>query len=456
VPEEFSWDQSLIHRIRDQVDYIVEAFAEQGITDTFGQRRSVTVKVVDARDGGIEYMYAEGQLLARDEYLQAVLDIVRGQLDRDGDRSRSADRPSDRELFVLERVVPGVTLVTLLPQGTQQAPPPVLPIIEQADQILGPGNVTPDHVLTVTPAGPCPATEPEPAYFGTEPYPSVCHENSGAGIVVFVADTGLLEHAEHHHPWLRGVRRALNPDGSVQPPDPDRTPDGKWIPPYCGHGTFVAGEVRCLAPQADVIVANIFAVAGSTLEHDLVQQLDQALSLGVDVFNLSIACGTRDQLTSLGFDGFQQRLNQYKGVVCIVAAGNNASKVPTYPAALAGMVSVGALGADWRGRARFSNYGGWVDVYAPGRDLVNAFASGTYVCHDAPYVDDKRHFHGMAKWSGTSFSTPLVTGMVAARMSRTGETGPEAAAALLNEARAQAIPGVGAVLLPPGGPIGPV
>jgi Subtilase family len=425
VTESGSWRDELEPSVADDVTLIVEAFAAP-------ENGGIDIGVVTAPDGGLGYMFAIGQLLVRDQHVARVLEIL-GQPAETDLRDNEPDR--------LQRVVPGVQLVTLgrTPDGLEHFVPDAIDLV---DRELGLGAATPNHVLTVSPtSGGCPATEPQPVYSGIEPYPSVCHGNGGDGVLIYMADTGLLAHPASGHPWLRGVR-----EGDAADLDPGNGQDP--IPPYTAHGTFVAGVARCVAPAAEIIVTNAFAVAGSTLESDLVPRLVSALGLGVDIFHLTIAAPTRSDLPLISFEGWLSLLRQYKGVVVVVAAGNSGSRRPSWPAAFSEVVSVGALAADWCSRASFSNHGGWVDVYAPGRDLINAYATGTYVCHVQPYAGQERQFYGMAKWSGTSFSTPIVTGLIAARMSRTGENGQQAAAALLAEARAQAIPGVGPILLP--------
>lgn len=458
-----SWAVGLEPKIRDQAMYIVDKFNQKGAADAVGEgslknaNGGITIGV-EPSGAGVSYMYAEGQILVLERYLERVMDILR---ETKPTFDEIADAPEGGAK--VEPVIDGVVILRLR-QDLE-----VKDALNRVDRVLGPGYATPNHVITVAgEGGPCPATDPEEVYDGTEPYPAVAPGCAGAGIRIYVADTGLLWYTGDKlvtqapnplhpqpqqavtnegspHPWLKGVRGILDNQEDLANAQANNP---QTVLPYEGHGTFVAGVIRCMAPKSEIYVANAFKVAGSTLETHLARHLDAALAHGYDLFHLSITAPTRKDLPLITFEGWLRRLRTYKGVGCIVAAGNSGYALPTWPAAFPQAVSVGALAADWRSRASFSNHGPWVDVYAPGRDLVNAFAIGNYTCYMAPYTGQPRTFYGMAKWSGTSFSTPIVTGLIAARMSRTGENGTEAAAALLAEARERAIGGVGPIALP--------
>jgi len=313
----------------------------------------------------------------------------------------------------------------------------VLRLLDDIDAELGPGIATPDHVLTAAQhMTPCSATEPQQVYPTAGPYPAVCRDG-GARVRIFQADTGLVAGAAETFPWLAGVHG-----------DPDPRESNGTILPYGGHGTFVAGVLRCMAPQAHVHVENIFDTAGSACESEVAMRLNAAFGFGFEIVHITASCHTRKNIPPVALEAWLERLRPYKGVICVAEAGNNHTKRPAWPGAFRDVLSVGALATDWRHRADFSNYGGWVDVYAPGEKLINAIGSGTYTCQIPPDVDQVRTFSGLAQWSGTSFSAPIVTGLIAARMARRGESAREAADALLAKARAQTIPGVGPVLLP--------
>lgn len=431
MARENSWYQGLSDRVASEADFIVREFRGRGIE--IGGVPDITAGEAVNDEGsakypqGIGFMYAEDQFLAREKYTRQIQAVAR----RRGVRAVTG-----------KRVIGDIVLVKLAPDNdgeNDERQSLVLDILSDIDKTLGAGIATPDHLVTVAgELSPCPATEPQEVYGPVAPYPAVCPGDGGTGVRIFIGDTGMLPGSAESHAWLNGV---LGQDDT-------RTETNGTLKHYAGHGTFVAGVVRCMAPKAEIYVANIFDTAGSALESEFVPKLNAAFSFSFEILHLTIASPTRNNRPLIALDAWLELLRPYKGVVCVVAAGNNGNRRPCWPAALPGVISVGALASDWRSRAYFSNYGGWVDVYAPGQNLVNAFGTGDYTCQIAPYTGEHRKFWGMAQWSGTSFSTPIVTGLIAARMSERGENAREAAAALLAKARAQAIPGLGAVLLP--------
>ncbi|MFC9691158.1 S8 family serine peptidase [Kribbella sp. NPDC056951] len=388
-----------------------------------GFGKAVEVYPAKWQETGADYLYRAGVVLVRDEDVERVIRLFEGGTTGEGG-------------------IAGVTRLILpsrVPPGAPEDRSPTQRFLKYADLRLGRGVVTPEHLFYVVPSvSPCPATEPEEVDPKTLPSPFIDDKTTtGKGVKVVVLDVGWSDAPAAD--WLDGVTG--EPEDAFDP--------AGLIKPYAGHGTFIAGVLRSMARETEVVVQSYFTTAGAIWEFDLAAALDEVLDLAPDIISLSAGTRTRFDLPPLGLDVFiETRLNRVNGLVLVAAAGNESTRDYFWPAAFPETVGVGALAETGTERAWFSNFGGWVDVYAPGENLINAFLTGEYHCTEPPHTGEVRKFDGMARWSGTSFATPLVAGLIAGRMSRTGENALQAADGLLAFALGQVVPGVGPVLKP--------
>lgn len=325
--------------------------------------------------------------------------------------------------------------------------------LDELDRDLGRGVAVPDHLVHVAFGWPkiCPATEPAETGL-PKPWPPVNRdETAGQGVSVVVVDSGWHAPAGAQ-PWLRNVTGMDEPQGV-------KDARGR-IRPYAGHGTFVAGVIRAMAPACKVYVLSLHVNpdvhGGGVREHELVERLDRALRHRPKPHLINLSAGTRtryNQPPRAFRDWWRDVRTTHPDLVLVAAAGNDSSPEDFWPASFDWAVGVGALDRDGR-RSSFSNYGPSVDVYALGRNLVNAFPSGTYIGHEPPIQGDERRFTKMlARWSGTSFSAPVITGLIAAEMSKTRPLtpAPQARDAVLRRGVLRPAPGAHRVpvLMPP-------
>lgn len=221
-----------------------------------------------------------------------------------------------------------------------------------------------------------------------------------------------------------------------------------------GHGTFVTGIVAGtwnnnvgiagINPDAKIMVLKGLNSFGNTRASYLARAITYAADNGARVINLSVG---GPGLTRVETEAVRYAAG--KGVLIVVAAGNEGKLVDDF--GIAGMeevITVGAAGLDDL-RAPFSNYGRAIDLLAPGSDILSLRARRTDTLRDIPgadydaggaYVgDDKRYYRA----SGTSFSAPIVTGVASLLLSRNPSlTAAQLRNILTSSARDVGAPGV--------------
>lgn len=236
--------------------------------------------------------------------------------------------------------------------------------------------------------------------------PTAWDRTRGNGIRVAVLDTGV----QYDHPDLSGkVVKGYN------------YVERNWDPyDYNGHGTHCAGVVAAatnngmgiagMAPGAHIYAVKVLDNRGSGSLANIANGIIHAADNGSKVISLSLG-GTSGSTTLENAVNYAWN----KGAVVVAAAGNAGNTVRNYPAAYSNAIAVAATDQNDR-KASFSTYGSWVDVAAPGVDILSTYPNNRLV-----YLN------------GTSMATPHVAGQ-AALLAAQGRSNSNIRAAIQNTA----------------------
>lgn len=188
-------------------------------------------------------------------------------------------------------------------------------------------------------------------------------------------------------------------------------PDAAGNGPMSLHGTHVASllfgqpgsPITGIAPQCRGLIVPVFRdnQEGRLSQLDLARAIEQAVAEGAHIINVS---GGQRSPTDEADSMLERALTLCKNnnVLVVAATGNDGCECLHVPAAVSSVLAVGAIGPDgepleisnW-GQAYRSN-----GVLAPGQDIVGAAPGG-----------------GTASMTGSSFATPVVSGIAALLLS---------------------------------------
>ncbi|MFN6484395.1 MULTISPECIES: S8 family peptidase [unclassified Nostoc] len=239
---------------------------------------------------------------------------------------------------------------------------------------------------------------------------------TGKGVVVAVLDTGV----DHNHEdlsnniWTNSKEipgNGIDDDGNGYVDDNygwNFADNNNNTLDQNGHGTHVSGTiagennnygVTGIAYDAKIMPVKVLNDSGSGSYNSIAKGIHYAVDNGANVINLSLGGGSSNRTLESAIDYASS-----KGVIVVMAAGNDGDDLPGYPARYAykSGIAVGAVDKN-NNMPDFSNRSGTNEisyVTAPGVKIYSSVPNNQY-----------------ATYSGTSMATPHVAGVVALMLS---------------------------------------
>jgi subtilisin family serine protease len=174
------------------------------------------------------------------------------------------------------------------------------------------------------------------------------------------------------------------------------TPDTSDYLGISGHGTWVSGVIAAVGNNGEGVsgvnwACSIMALRLSiyVTSAEVAEALDYAAANGAYVANMSFGS---DEFGPEGDPAVKAAIDNAfaQGVLLVASAGNDDSSRPNYPAAYYNVMAVASTnGEDMK--TGHSSFGLWVDIAAPGTDIVTTDLGDEYIAT-----------------AGTSFSAPYV------------------------------------------------
>lgn len=222
--------------------------------------------------------------------------------------------------------------------------------------------------------------------------------NAGTGVIIAVIDTGVSRTKDM-------VNTGFVPGYNFVSNNEDTHDDQ-------GHGTHCAGTVAQstnneigvvgVAYKATIMPVKVLDHNGSGSSANIAQAIHWATDHKANVISMSLGGG--------GYDAVMAKAMKYahdKGVTIVVAAGNSARGVVSYPAKYPEAIAVAATKRDER-VTHYSNWGKEIAIAAPGGDGDKTKPENGILQNTIVDGKDDYYFY-----NGTSMAVPSVAGVVA-------------------------------------------